>query len=185
MGSVLLDPHGPRRPRRPAGLESLERTRQAIDPEPLDVHPLVALTATWGAQITSSSFTALWQAKARRLSHPAAMIRVPWVTGPGTSGELRVVLTGPGSATSSHLALATNSSSIDVLGWQHALDLWEAGATPLTVSVEARRSAGADNVNIFLPQIALIDPRGTTFSDELNAAEDGGTWTIGGWMPGW
>jgi hypothetical protein len=141
MGRRILDPARRSELRTPQKrLAGLVARVQAIDPRTLDVFPLQGLSTAWGADTTGGAFGAVWQALATRVSHPAMFVRLAWATGAGTTGEIRVVATGPGgSVTSSVLSLGAASSSTDVLGWQPGLDVWLSGA--LTVNVEVRRTA--------------------------------------------
>jgi hypothetical protein len=93
---------------------------------------------------------------------PGVEVMVPWATAAGTTGELQVVSNG-GGTTATH-ALAANSSGFAFVRWLHGTPV---GSGPFTVSVQARKTAGAGSIAIGLSHAWVQDP---------TLCSSGGTW---------
>ena len=89
----------------------------------------------------------------------AVWARVNWRTGAGTTGELRLRAYRNGTVpVSDTVTLAAASSGTVEFLWLHGADIW----TEDILWVEARRTAGANLVEIGFPAVAMVGPEGAT-----------------------
>lgn len=144
-----------------------DRTPQLLAPVPSFASPYggaVAPDADWYIAVTSgAAFDMLnqalipWIIVLDRVVHSALRVDVEWETEAATTGELRLSMNGAATST---VALAAASSGVQSFAWVHNTPLWE---PDIWVHVEARRTAGANNVLIRAPRLSVqIDPRGCT-----------------------
>lgn len=111
--------------------------------------------------ITSTAFVTCWDTIVDRVVHQGLFVVVPWQTGVGTTGELRVTAYG-GFAVTASVVLPANSAGEQTFRWLHGLLPWFNTDTPF--AVEARRTGGAGNVRTGIPYSGFVqvDPRGCT-----------------------
>lgn len=121
-------------------------------------------SSLWYIPVTNGAFDGSqasqpWLGRMTRCVHKSLLVRVPWTTDGGTTGEVRL-FTSP-NATSA-VALPAASSGIVTFNWLHGITPWL--AADFGVFVEARRTGGAGGVNIGYPLGGVIqrDPRGAT-----------------------
>lgn len=95
--------------------------------------------------VTSGSFVSTHEALVELIQSKAVRVRIPWTTDGGTTGEVRLFLNGS----------ATNVRSLSAGGSGEAEFKWLHGATlgtgPQFFQIQARRTGGAGNVNIYMP----------------------------------
>lgn len=94
--------------------------------------------------VTSGSFVETWRNYVPALEGRGVEVLIPWVTGAGTTGELRIDSNIPSNTVAYPLPAA--SSGVAFARWLHGGVL---GSGPVVFSVMARRTAGANNVSIF------------------------------------
>jgi hypothetical protein len=155
----------------PARMAALESRIAAIEARPHVIAPLglspapisstAILNTDWEQELTTGSFDTCWEAQVSRWSHQAVYALVPWRTGAGTTGEVR--LEASFTTSSDPVVLAAASSGTATFRWLHGQDIWSPTAS-LALFVTARRTAGANSVFIGYPYLALIDPAGATFA---------------------
>ncbi len=102
------------------------------------------LTPTTAVNVTSGSFVETWRNYVPVLEGRGVEIAIPWVTGAGTTGELRIDSNIPSST--DPLTLPANSSGVAFARWLHGGVL---GSGPVSFSTMARRTGGAGNVSVF------------------------------------
>jgi hypothetical protein len=102
---------------------------------------------------TSGSFVPTFNAAVLTATSEALAVSVPWTTDVGTTGEVRLNNFVLGGAVTSARSLPANSSGIETFCWLHQQPV---GSTPFRPRVDARRTGGAGNVNIFEPYIATM-----------------------------
>jgi hypothetical protein len=116
---------------------------------------LPALTYPWrddpntSTAITSASWTTVFESRVEGLSGDA--LRSDWVVtlDSGVSADVRVMITAGSVVTDTvSIAYATSSSWTFALAWLHGKNL---GSGPFIVRIDAKRTAGAANVNVYRP----------------------------------
>lgn len=110
-----------------------------------------APTSSWYVPVTNAAFDGSqacrpWIIVLDRIVHTALRVDVEWTTEAGTTGELRLNV----GLTTSAIALPAASSGVASFKWVHGYPLW---AADVFVYLEARRTAGANNVNVRFPRI--------------------------------
>lgn len=115
--------------------------------------PGVAYDPSASKAVTSATFVETWRVLFGDYLGPGVEVMVTWATGAGTTGELQVVSNG-GGTTATH-ALPAASSGVAFVRWLHGTPV---GAGPFTMSVQARRTAGANNVTIYPCHAWIQDP---------------------------
>lgn len=144
------------------------QTGQLIVPQPWPAAPYGGSgppSALWFIPVTAAAFDGSqasqpWVVQLDVVTHTAFKIDIPWTTDAGTSGEVRLQMTGAPNAPSAAKTLAVASSGVASFIWLHGWppyvgsDIW--------ISIEARRTAGANNVNIGFPQGGgiMVGPKG-------------------------
>ena len=144
-------------------LRNLESRPQVVPPVAIVSTPyLLNPSADWYVPYTGAAFGAGgWSGIMPRVAHPGVYCRFNWRTGAGTTGEVRLLSNAgfaPGGSTAI-VALAAASSGTITFLWLHGLPLW---ITSYNLDLEARRTGGANSVEIQAPLLYLIDPSGCT-----------------------
>jgi hypothetical protein len=158
------DPQGREQAALGERIGNIEARPQAVAPVPLIPRPIsVFPSADWYQPVTSATFQSVWEGLPTRWSHLAVWAIVPWRTGAGTAGELRLQRYGGDLDatydTTDAVALAAASSGEVTFRWLHGSPIWGLGGI---VYIDARRTAGANNVEIGHPSVVLIDPAEAT-----------------------
>jgi hypothetical protein len=106
--------------------------------------------------ITSAAWTTVYESRIESLHGDS--LRSDWsvTLDSGVSADIRVqITTGPVNTDTVAIAFATAATWTFALRWLHGLGM---GSGPYVVRIEARRTAGAANVNVFEPyHIAIQD----------------------------
>jgi hypothetical protein len=95
--------------------------------------------------VTSGTFVSTHEAAVELIQSKAARVRIPWTTDGGTTGEVRLFLNG--SATNAR-SLAAGGAGEAEFKWLHGATL---GSGPQFFQIQARRTGGAGNVDIYMP----------------------------------
>lgn len=134
---------------------SVDGTGLVYPSTPLSVRDVATFKST-----TSATFADLWRAGVPVITANALSVSIPWSTDTGTTGDLRVaVFSGTPSSlvfvgSTGRVAIPAASSGFQVFNWLHSLPN---GQGPYYFDVQARRTAGAANVNVYQPDfMALI-----------------------------
>lgn len=147
----------------------LARRVDALEQRPKVVPPIAAVTtpylispgADWYMPFTNAAYGAgSWSGILPKVALPGVYCRFAWRTGAGTTGEVRL-LAGGGATMTSAVALAAASSGTITFHWLHGHTLWQASQN---LDLEARRTAGANLVEIQAPIYYLTDAAGCTLT---------------------
>lgn len=114
------------------------------------------------AVVTAGTFTSTVGSYFGEALGPGIEIFCHWSTGVGTTGELQVLSNGGANTTAQALPAASSGSFF--VRWLHDLSV---GSGPFVVTMQARRTAGAGNVNISQVFAWVQDPA---------LCSSGGTW---------
>ncbi len=140
-------------------LTNLEARERVVVPAPLFPRPVNAFPSSdWYQATTAAGFTPLWEMIVPRWTALGAWVEFDWRTGAGTTGEVRL-LSALGNA-SSAVVLGAASSGTITFRWLHNEDIWTDSVLWLT----ARRTGGANSVEVAFPHAALIPPTGCTLA---------------------
>lgn len=93
--------------------------------------------------VTSGTFVDVFECRVDLITHGGVASWVQWATDAGTTGEVRLLLA---ASTSSAVTLAAASSGVQQFKWLHGQAL---GTGPALFKIQARRTGGAGNVNIY------------------------------------
>lgn len=99
-----------------------------------------------------------WSGIMPRIAHQAVYCRFNWRTGAGTTGEVRLTAAS-GTQLATAIVLPAASSGTITYKWLHGLPVWVAS---YNLDLEAKRTGGANLVEIQAPQYYLVDPAGCT-----------------------
>lgn len=135
----------------------LERRLRVIERSPT----LPILQHGWRASpatvvaVTSATFVTAWTLTIQGPSSSVVSVTVTTVQGAGTTGELRLTVSGGGSTTAKVLPAGVTTTT--VFRWAHGA-LTGSGAAPITILLEARRTGGANNVDVQQPDALAESP---------------------------
>lgn len=120
------------------------------------------LTDTRLCVVTSGSFAAYYRAQFGQVTHKGVGIRVICSTDVGTTAEFRILSPSGGTGNTDSVAVASGGSVAQSFDWLHGLNLT---AGPVYFDVECRRTSGAGNAYIWLPNDAIMrTPGGCTLT---------------------
>ena len=104
--------------------------------------------------ITSASFVNVYQAEWSQITHLGFASTVVCTSDAGTTGEFRISADA-GGTTSSVTIPAASAGTSQAFEWLHGLGL---NTGPTSFRVQARRTGGAGNINVYLPaRASLVD----------------------------
>jgi hypothetical protein len=106
--------------------------------------------------VTAGAFTQTWQVVMPQVLGPGLETWIGWSTDAGTTGEIRV---NSFASTTTALALPAASAGNAYSRWLHGIPL---GTGPIAPVVEARRTGGVGNVNIYQVMGWLREPADCT-----------------------
>lgn len=146
-----------------AAQRAVERVQAAEARAPRLVQPIAyplfpyggasAPGSDWYIPVTGAAFgvqaTTPWIFQPDVLAHQGIILQVPWRTGAGTTGEMRLALnvSSPNAPTPA-VTLPAASSGTLIWRWLHGVDPW---TESVGGSIEVRRTAGANNVEVGYP----------------------------------
>lgn len=122
--------------------------------------------------VTDAAFTGAWEFRMGQVITDAVSVRVIVSTQVGTTAEVRLREVQNGWTTDAVTVPAASSEQCAFDWTIPNLDLYLGGPAPL-IYVEARRTAGAGNVFVYLPQVVLQAP-----SYDIGATSNGNPRTI-------
>lgn len=105
--------------------------------------------------VTSGSFVTVFNCEVEIISHKGVSGRFGWATDGGTTGELKLVLNGIGQTAT--VVLPAGTTGQQQFQWLHGATL---GTGPALFQIQARRTGGAGNVNVYWPDspLYMADP---------------------------
>lgn len=104
--------------------------------------------------VTSAAFVNVYQAEFSQITHEAFASTVGCTSDAGTTGEFRLSADAGGN-TSAVTIPAASAGTSQAFEWTHGLTL---STGPTSFRVQARRTGGAGNINVYLPaRASLID----------------------------
>ena len=106
--------------------------------------------------VTSGTFVSVTAGTIELLLHNAVRTRITWANDAGTTGEVRIREVGSGATTSAVATGAGTSGDVD-FHWLHGQTLF---TDPHVFVLEARRTGGAGNCNIYGNDGGLVFYRG-------------------------
>lgn len=113
------------------------------------IHPvyhLPAYEANNFVPVTSGSFTTVWQGGMVGCPSPAVGFDTQAGCDPGTTGEARLVMNhSGGTSTSGVQSLSAGTFTSINYRWDHGVELRDS----FTIELQARRTGGAGNVNVY------------------------------------
>lgn len=152
------DPQGREQAALGERIGNIEARPHVVPAIPLTPAPINGVASgDWYRGITSAAFLQAWEMAILRYTNLAIWCTFNWRTGAGTTGEVRL-RTNVGGTTSSAVALGAASSGVVTFRWLHSQAIWTADS----LWVEARRTVGANLVEIQAPSVAMIDPAQAT-----------------------
>lgn len=105
--------------------------------------------------VTAGAFADVYEAQFAVISHRGLGVPVICTSDVGTTGEFRI-RSGAGGTTSAVTVPSGSAGTLQLFEWLHGEDI---STGPTSFFVQARRTAGAGDVNVYLPtRAALMDP---------------------------
>lgn len=142
--------------RSPAGGTLFNATDDGLRFPALNTPWIPQLTAFTGVftPITDASFVNVYQSEWSQITHLGFAATVVCTSDAGTTGEFRISADA-GGTTSSVTVPAASASTMQAFEWLHGLSL---NTGPTSFRVQARRTGGAGNINVYLPaRASLVD----------------------------
>lgn len=102
--------------------------------------------------VTSATFVPVYTAQFGQVTHQGLQAFVTATTPVGTTGEIRLSITG-GATTSPIVIPSGEPGAIQEFRWLHGVAL---NVGPVSITVEARRTAGAGAVTVWNPPDAIM-----------------------------
>jgi hypothetical protein len=112
----------------------------------------VTVDSTTPKVVTSGTFVNTWRVVLGQIVSPGVEVVMPLTTDVGTTAEVRLSV---GGFTTSAFALTSGWSAQNFIRWLHGVALT---AGPLQIDLQARRTGGAGNVNVYAPAGWSRDP---------------------------
>lgn len=110
--------------------------------------------ANYSVPITNASFENAWQTIIPLTTGSQMYVEVVVGTGVGTTGEFRVRHINSG-ATTSVVSVGAAATVTQVFRWDLGTDMF-AGSGPARFEIQARRTGGAGNVNVYGPGAIVV-----------------------------
>jgi hypothetical protein len=106
--------------------------------------------------VTSGTYVITHRAQVELITSPGLYVWVTAASDPGTTGEVRLRNNFTGATTEAVTIPAGSSGTVQQFRWLHGSDLNEG---PIVFEVQARRTAGTGNLNVYRPpSLTLTDP---------------------------
>lgn len=114
--------------------------------------------------VTSGTFVVAHRAQIEQITSEGLYVWVTASTAVGTTGEMRLRNVGTGAVTDAVSIPSGSSGTVQQFRWLHGAQL---SAGPVTFEVQARRTAGAGDVNIYRPPGAWMTDPGLCVTDGI------------------